>query len=79
MTVWLCMTREEGAANPTPMVLASEQLAHDELLRFARQHEIHPEQFDMEHDTNGRILWFESLSGAGPDAWVDGPLDVHGA
>lgn len=77
MNVWLCMTREEGAANPTPKVLASEELAHQELARFAREHEIEPEHFDFEHDATGRILWFESTSGDGPEAWVDGPLEVH--
>lgn len=78
MTVWLCMTREEGAANPTPKVLASEELAHAELTRFAQQHELDPIHFDLEQDASGRILWFESVSGHGPEAWVDGPLEVHG-
>jgi len=77
MTVWLCMTREEGAANPTPKVLASEGLAQEELAQFVRKHDIDPTQFDFEHDATGRILWFESLSGDGPEAWVDGPLEVH--
>jgi hypothetical protein len=77
MTVWLVMTREEGAANPTPKVMASADLAHNEIVRFAREQEVHPDEYDLEHDEHGRILWFENISGDGPEAWVDGPLEVH--
>jgi len=73
------MTREEGAANPTPKVVASLTLAQDELARFVRGCEIDPSQFDFEHDETGRIVWFESLSGDGPEAWVEGPLEVQHA
>lgn len=77
MNVWLCMTREKGAANPTPTVLSSKDLAHKELEQFADRHKLRTDLVDQEHEPDGRLVWFESLMGDGPEAWIEGPLEVR--
>lgn len=77
MMVWLTLSRSEGAANPTPAVFTTAALAHAELERLALDYVVTPLDFDLETDAEGRTLWFEHLEGNGPEAWIDGPLEVQ--
>ena len=77
MMVWLTLSRSESAANPTPQVFASAELAHTELERLAQEYGVTAGGFDLETDNEGRVLWFEHAEGNGPEAWIDGPLEVQ--
>lgn len=89
MQVWLAMTKHKDAVEPVIRVVTTLPKAHEVVERFAQTQNL-PIAADgnvecccgnvdsAAHPDTGRLFWFAPLDGVGPEARIEGPIEIEG-